>query len=255
MARVWSGASGGGGNVVGNAPVDLDTLEEIAAAIENNPDFGGDTQQVLNFLASGLTSLGNANNALDTRLDALEGSSSKERHEVVVPLRYFDSSGFGNDFNSASVGLLFDGDASPDIPNPLAGKDVIVSASVFLPTFRVFTENVDQHSPVGRSADLGIMVDGVVKNHRSWQKSIGVLTPDRLPLLPDPLQSNPTNGLGGYTISNSVEIEDSDSILTIYFNDYLNTDPGLPWTLFGYRVPEYMEGIDHARLLVTIQEK
>jgi hypothetical protein len=174
----------------------------------------------------------------------------------VFDLRYFDTVGFGNGFDP-SIGLLFDGPMSEAIVNPFEGSDIIVSASIMLPYFRVFTELVDQQSSVGRQCDIGITVGAENKSQRSWPyDAYSVYTPDRDPLMPDPLASQPTNGNGGYTVSEVIEVAASGPSIVVDFQDYLNTEPGIGWALYGYRVPVYLESaLSHARLHVTIEEK
>lgn len=182
----------------------------------------------------------------------LGGLRSTER---VIDLRYFDSVAFG-DTSPPAVGLLFDGPLSEAIANPFEGSDIIVSASICLPNFRIFAEGVDQNSPVGRMADIGITVGAEDATNRSWPiEGYVVPTPDRLPYMPDPLNANPTNGMGGYTVSETLEVAASGPTIQIFFQDELTTDPILSWELFGYRAPVFgEEPLSHARINIRIEE-
>jgi hypothetical protein len=175
--------------------------------------------------------------------------------EQVIDLRYFDSVAFG-DTSPPAVGLLFDGPLSESIANPFEGSDIVVSASIMLPPFRIFTEAIDQNSPVGRQALIDLAVGAEASGQTSWPFDYyTVNTPDRDPYMPDPLTANVTNGTGGYTVSETLQVAASGPTIDVSFQDYLNTDPSIPWPLFGYRVPVFgEEPLSHARINIRIEE-
>lgn len=261
-----SGGGGGGGGVseaqmnaaieaavndlVDGAPLALDKLSELADALNNDDNFAAN---ITALAQAAQNEAGAAQVTADAALAATEGLARREEH--VFDLRYFDTVGFGAGYAASSL-LLFDGVVSENIANPFEGSDIIVSAQILLPGFRVFTEGVDQDSPVGRQAVLAITEGANSASSASWPFDYySVRTLDRDPFMPDPLNANPTNGLGGYTVSEVLEVADSGPSINIAFQDYLNTDPVVPWVLYGYRVPVFGEApLSHARLHVKIQE-